>query len=246
MRADIIIPTWNNSSYTCKCLESIKRHTCYPYRIIWVDNGSDLENIENVSQKIDGLKIKVRRVMLNKNYGFTRGINEGIKASDAPYLVFLNNDVEVTDSWLLKMIWVFGQDERIGVVGPVTNRIGNRQQADRVAASIGLKLGDDPANDFNNLRPSFRILPKNITFFCAVLKKAMVDKIGLLDEEMVMVGSDNDYNERARWMGFKCAICLNCFVYHEHHATLKNVKGLYAIRQRTKRRLNENRLRRRR
>lgn len=244
MRADIIMPTWDNLECTIRCIESIKKYTHYPYRLIWVDNGSDGEAVKAVEEKIISLGLDYIKVALDTNYGFTKAINEGIKTSDARYLILINNDIRVTDGWLAKLIEVSEQDARIAIVGPVTDRIGNRQQYERIAAGLGLEVKGAPENFFNSMKMRYIILNKNISFFCTLLKRELVEKIGLLDENLPMVGSDNDYNEEARYRGFKTAVCVNCFIYHEHHASLKKLKNLPAIREKTRAVLRRNRARR--
>ena len=43
MKCDIIIPIWNQLDYTMDCILSIVKNTKYPYRLILVDNASDIE-----------------------------------------------------------------------------------------------------------------------------------------------------------------------------------------------------------
>ena len=42
----------------------------------------------------------VRRIELDKNYGFTGGYNRALEQIDAEYFVLLNSDIEVPDGWL--------------------------------------------------------------------------------------------------------------------------------------------------
>ena len=54
IKCDIIIPVWNERELTIKCIESIKRNTLLPYRIILIDNASDTETasyLKELSEK---------------------------------------------------------------------------------------------------------------------------------------------------------------------------------------------------
>ena len=56
---------------------------------------------------------------------FAGGNNDGIAVADGEYIVLLNNDTIVTRGWLTNMLKHFSNDEAVGLVGPVTNSIGN-------------------------------------------------------------------------------------------------------------------------
>src|SRR3546814_13887921 len=67
-----------------------------------------------------------RRVILNDgNLGFSGGNNVGLAAATGDYLVLLNNDTYVTPNWVHTMVNHLRRHPRIGLLGPVTNNIGN-------------------------------------------------------------------------------------------------------------------------
>lgn len=87
---------YNNSDDTIDCVESIRKKTKYKnYEIIIVDNNSRKEEFE----KLKNLKVN-KLYRNNENLGFCGGNNLGIKISSGDYIVFLNNDTKVTESWL--------------------------------------------------------------------------------------------------------------------------------------------------
>ncbi|MBR4704231.1 MAG: glycosyltransferase family 2 protein [Paludibacteraceae bacterium] len=94
MNCSVIILNWNGSAMLRKYLPSVIKYT--QAEIIVADNGSTDDSIAVlVSEFTD-----VRRIILDKNYGFAEGYNRAIEQVDSEYIVLLNSDVEVTEGWL--------------------------------------------------------------------------------------------------------------------------------------------------
>lgn len=58
--------------------------------MILADNGSEDNSISKACQYKDKLDLKIKK--LNCNYGFAKAVNEGIRQSQAEYVILLNND----------------------------------------------------------------------------------------------------------------------------------------------------------
>lgn len=119
LKISIIIPTFNQSSFTIKCFKSINRY-CeknHDIEIYWVDNGSDIEEIEKVKDCIKKLiKIKVKEFFSKEKLGFVKATNWGIEEalkSNPDYIILQNNDTEVTFGWLSPMINALKSDNNI-------------------------------------------------------------------------------------------------------------------------------------
>lgn len=109
----IIIPAWNKVSMTVSCLKSIAERldSRVTYEVVLVNNGSEDETSQ--LKKIPGLVY----VGNKDNLGFVGGCNSGIDAAHGKYLVFLNNDAEVTKDWLSELVETIESDKTIGIVG---------------------------------------------------------------------------------------------------------------------------------
>jgi O-antigen biosynthesis protein len=108
----IIILTYNKSSYTYQCLQSILKYTDVPYELIIVDNGST-DNTSELLAKIDN-SILIKN---KDNLGFIKGCNEGAKKATGKYLLFLNNDTVVTEKWLSTLVITIETYPKCGGVG---------------------------------------------------------------------------------------------------------------------------------
>jgi len=109
----IIIPVYGNVEYTYRCLKSIsKLRFKNEYEIIVVDDCSP-DNTREVISRVEGISI----VENDENVGFIRSCNKGADAAKGEYLVFLNNDTEVTDGWLDELLITFNEFPGTGLVG---------------------------------------------------------------------------------------------------------------------------------
>ncbi|MCY8701160.1 glycosyltransferase family 2 protein, partial [Bacillus spizizenii] len=124
VKTSIIVLTYNQLALTKQCLESIWKHTnndCI--EIIVVDNGSH-DGTRDYLKQISSI-----RTIFNKtNEGFAKACNQGLEAASGDSILFLNNDTIVTNQWLEPMIKLLYQDDKIGMVGPVSNYVSGLQQ----------------------------------------------------------------------------------------------------------------------
>ena len=97
----IVIVSYNTCEHVRSCLDSILRQANPLTReIIVVDNGSTDGSITWLSNHYPDIKV----IRNKNNYGFAKGYNEVLKFINAPYLVLLNSDVEVTSHWIEPII----------------------------------------------------------------------------------------------------------------------------------------------
>lgn len=208
---DILILQYNNADYTVKCLESIKKYT-KNYRVIILDNGSEISEYEKIKPTLDTMPHILMRT--DDNIGFIKGQNMCIARSTAPYVVIQNNDTEVEEGWLDKMLEVFIEYPDAGLVGPTTVIAESWQNREHIEQQWGEI-------------PRVRQIGSMLAFFCTVIKREVIQKVGYLSEEYGMgYGDDDDYCERAKLAGFNLYLRGDVTVPHYHRTTFKKyVKG---------------------
>jgi GT2 family glycosyltransferase/SAM-dependent methyltransferase len=109
----VIVPVHGKWPYTRQCLRFLGGHlVSVPFEVIVVDDASPDDSAEKLAA-CEG----VRLVRTERNLGFVGACNLGAEHAKGEYLFFLNNDAEVTESWLDILVDTMRSDERIGLVG---------------------------------------------------------------------------------------------------------------------------------
>lgn len=96
----VVIPNFNGMAYLDGVLSSLERQTIRNFEVILVDNGSTDGSCAFVSAEYPW----VHMIQLPENYGFSRAVNEGIRAARSPYVLLLNNDTEAEPDFLEEMV----------------------------------------------------------------------------------------------------------------------------------------------
>lgn len=223
-KASVIIPNWNGESLLKDCLKSLREQTFTDFEIILVDNGSTDGSLEYVVSNFPGVKI----VKLEKNFGFAKAINEGVKASRADYVVFLNNDTAASKNWLKNLIECINyHPEAISINSKILN-FYNRKKIDGVgilinevgqAKSIGWNQKD--TGQFNK-----EIYIFGATGGAALFRREDFIKVGGFDEKYFMYSEEVDFAFRAQFLGYKSIYCPKAKVFHKHKATAKKLPQL--------------------
>lgn len=221
---DIIIPTYSSPEHLKLCVESIVACTEHPHRIIIVNSGPD----ENTAELPDDVTVVHAPTRLN----FAQAVNLGITVSSAPYICLLNDDVIVSKGWLKPLVDSIEGD--IGLCNPLSNcDKGWSHDYDLAIDGIPLLPGgdtlyegtvqvkgvDEPGFEPEQLyTPPFSYGGVHrrdwIAFYCTLISREVINRVGILDEEFSNGGEDVDYCRRAAKMGFACAINEGSFVFH--------------------------------
>src|SRR5271166_5261928 len=104
MIATIIVPCCNQLEFTRHCLWALFRHTRPPWELIVIDNGSTDGTGTYLAGVQDASPVPVSVISNAANRSFPAAVNQGLRAAQGEYLVLLNNDTVVTDSWLEQLI----------------------------------------------------------------------------------------------------------------------------------------------
>lgn len=205
-----------------ECIAALRAQTFRDFEIIVVDNASSDGSREWLAGQPD-----VRVIRNEANVGFAAACNQGIQASDAPFVALLNDDTRAEPQWLEALV------EGMSAAHPRQKKgIGSCASlmlfADRpgVVQSAGIAV-DRAAIAWDRLRgcpaDSAAALCACEVFGAsggaALYRRAMLDEIGLFDERFFAYLEDVDLAWRAQRAGWRCVYVPRARVLHHTSAT---------------------------
>ncbi len=212
MKSTIVIPNYNGMEYLEKCLVSLMVDTeDYPARILVVDNGS-VDRSAEAAEKMAGVEV----IRMGKNTGFCTAVNAGIKASDTPYVILLNNDLTVEKGFVRAMEEALDRNQKAFSAGAQMRMMKAPDRMDN-AGDYYCALGW--AYDYGKGRKiSERYTkPRKIFASCggaAIYRRSVFEEIGCFDERHFAYLEDVDIGYRARIYGYHNLYEPRAVVYH--------------------------------
>lgn len=217
----VVILTHNFPEMLYDCLKSIEASSTrnLDLTIVVVDNGSKIKYFEKLKSKFP----KVILITNDKNYGFAKGINYGMKfAFNQGYQwILLLNDDTILPPKSLEILVSDAQLYSYGICGPkilsTDGKIwsmGGRLDKKRFSGGLlGYRI--DNNNYINNSEVDF------ISGTAMLINRKVIAKIGFPDEDYFLYYDDVDYCFRAKTIGFKSYIVPESQIVHLESATIK-------------------------
>ncbi len=205
MMVSVMTRVFNNTQITRECIESVKKNTSgVLYEHVVVDNGSTDGTLEYL-KSLKGIIL----VDNGKNLGCAGGLNSGIAKCKGDYICNLDNDVIVSKNWLLPMVELAAKRPDIGIVSPGTREGRLDYDFDAYAEDYKRKMKNVLAKEFGG--------------WCMLIKREVIDKIGLFSPEFNMYCEDTDFYLRMKQAGFEAIRTGASFVHHRVNATLSTI-----------------------
>lgn len=226
----IIILNWNGADDALECAESLLAQSLQP-KLIIIDNHSHDDSVERFRKYINAHPKATITLLENKrNLGFAGGINTGLRyAKDHhfEYVGVLNPDAIADKHWLKSLYTELTSHPGAGIAtGLLLRRDGNTiDTSGDFYTTWGLpgpRNRDEPTVNAPNQ-------PGEIfgaTGGGALYRTAMLNDIGLFDEDFFMYYEDVDLSFRAQLAGWKVRYTPKAIAYHKVGASSQKVPGL--------------------
>ena len=118
MKISVILVNYNGKKYNDACIKSVLDSTIgEQIQVVIVDNASTDDSLAALRDRWGGSE-QIHIIALEKNFGFSRANNEGIRWSveaGIEYFLLLNNDTEVKTDTIEKMFLCHQKTDKIVV-----------------------------------------------------------------------------------------------------------------------------------
>lgn len=219
----IIIVNWNGGEVFKQCLKSLSKIDYPNWELIVVDNGS-----RDGSEDLKKFQIKDHALQIIKNIsnlGFAKANNQGVKLAKGKYILLLNNDTKVESDFLSKLVEKIESDSSVGVIQPKIFLMDKKGYLDNAGSFFtwigflqhwGFMQKDGPEFDLEKEIFSAKGA-------CMLIRKKIIDKIGLFDEDFFSYFEESDFCWRAWLLGYKVLFYPQAKICHKVGFTIRRL-----------------------
>lgn len=223
----VVIVNYRSPKLVADCVASLRRQQfTFGYEVIIVDNASGDHSVDILRKTVPDVKI----IASPDNDGFGSGVNKGIAATTARYILVLNPDTEFVDTALERALQVFDEDDKLAVVGlDLHYPDGTRQFSGRRFYSLSdviMRRTLLKAIPPFSIRNRQHLMAKywNKRFFYTdwvlgtgfVARRDALNEIGGMDDDFFMYMEDVDLCWRLWDQGWRVAVAVNAILIHHH------------------------------
>ncbi len=220
-KISILIPNKDHKEDLSRCVESILKESTYDnYEIMIIENNSVTEEIETYYRSLEKQE-KIRIVRYEGEFNYSKINNFGASFATGEYLVLLNNDTQViTINWMEELL-MYAQREDVGAAG------AKLYYGDKTIQHAGIVIGLGAHRTAGHTH--YRVAQTNLGYMgrlcyaqdvtavtgaCLMVKKALYDELGGLDEGFAIALNDVDFCLRLREKGYLNLWNPYCELYH--------------------------------
>lgn len=232
-KVTIQIVTFNGMKYLPDCLASIYNQTYKDFQVLIIDNDSQDETVKFIKNNYPEIAVFKN----NKNIGFARANNQGIKLLHSPFLVVCNQDIILEPTWLEK-IMIKAEDKRYEKYGSFGGKLlrvkyDNDDEENVIKTNIidscGLKINKNrrtvdlfagrKSDDFNNDQEVFGqsgalVLFRRRALDSIIIKNDSIKEAEYFDNDFFMYKEDVDLFWRMVLFGWHSLTIADAIAYH--------------------------------
>jgi len=221
---DIIVCAHNNKEITSRCLDSLL-DLFYPnFNIILVDDCSTDDSVSFLRNKYPAITI----IENKKNLGAAKTRSNGIRLSEATYIVTMDNDATLLPDWLTKMVKLMESDKRIGQANGKVLSFNNPKIITEAGVSMtfrgkGYAIGKGEMVSDDKYNKKREVL--SVSTASMIIRRKILNEIGGFCDAYYYGYEDTDLSLMVNIAGYKVIYYPKAISYHILSATVSQTIG---------------------
>ena len=222
----IVTVSWNVKKLILECIQSVYEKTeSYSFEMIIIDNDSKDGTPEIIEKKFHEIKL----IKNNYNAGITVANNQGIKASKGRYICFLNPDTHLINNAIDLLVKYLEENTSVSAVGSQSINPGGVLEENCRKGSMSIWTEFLDMTTLTARFPKNRIISRHrlgywdhmsirsvdhIAAECFIVRKNLLNQIGVMDEQFFMYGDDTDFCRRIKNSGGEIIYFPHAKIFH--------------------------------
>ena len=231
----IITVNYNQSEVTCQLISSLRNISYKNIEIIVIDNGSPNDNPEIIKSRFP----EVLFIKSDQNLGFAGGNNLGIKAAKGEYLLFLNNDTEVTTDFLEPLVNFLSSTPNAGVVSPQIQYFYHPEMIQYAGytpmSKFSIRNSGIGYKEINQGQYNLVTETHYAHGAAMLVPRKVIDEVGMMPEVYFLYYEEYDWCEMIKQKGYKIFYIPQSLVLHKESVSTQSdspLKTYYLFRNR--------------
>lgn len=226
----LITVNYNQIGVTCELFDSLRAIDYPNLEIILVDNGSKVDETPVIATKYPEVKI----IISEENLGFAGGNNLAVEEAKGEYLFFINNDTEIPNGTIPKLLAAFDKIPNLGMISPKLLYWPKQKGVNEIIQYVG-------ATPVSNVTARNKILgemePDNNQYTelketayahgaAMMVPRKVINEVGMMFEDFFLYYEELDWCEQIKRAGYKIYIEPNVHVYHKESISVGKMSTL--------------------
>ncbi len=226
----LITVNYNQIGVTCELFDSLRTIDYPNLEIILVDNGSKVDETPVIATKYPEVKI----IISEENLGFAGGNNLAVEEAKGEYLFFINNDTEIPNGTIPKLLAAFDKIPNLGMISPKLLYWPKQKGVNEIIQYVG-------ATPVSNVTARNKILgemePDNNQYTelketayahgaAMMVPRKVINEVGMMFEDFFLYYEELDWCEQIKRAGYKIYIEPNVHVYHKESISVGKMSTL--------------------
>ncbi|MEM8908868.1 MAG: glycosyltransferase family 2 protein [Bacteroidota bacterium] len=236
----IITINYNQLAVTCEMLDSVRKLSYPQLEVIVIDNASQKNPQSTIAQQYP----EVHFIRSEKNLGFSGGNNLGIEASKGEFLFFVNNDTELQEGCIERLLALFDVVPKLGMVSPLICYFPSTETEHQEVIQYA---GTTPVNPYTARNRTIGWMEKNTGQYAQpvatpyahgaamMIPRRIVDEVGGMPEAFFLYYEELDWCEQIRRAGYQVYLEPRAKIYHKESVSvgkMSTLKTYYLTRNR--------------